>query len=319
MPRTRRGRFRDAGTHRAGRPAPCAAWATSLSLEVRPRRRLREQQQKGADGLRPPPFLCGIGDGAALWCERLQRDSAAGVEGVDEAEEVKVHQATDTENNLFSLPGSGSDRLSRPEEHLMGGAGLITTTVLLDSLKDPARDSVWIEFDARYRPILIAFGRQFGLNQLDAEEVAQETLGEFLRAYREGRYDRTKGRLSSWIISIAQNRALMRRRSLVRRAAARGESGLVDLRNPADLTQVWQLEQERAIFARAWDILCTMGRTEERTLEAFELVAMRGMPADVVAAECGMTVDEVYLAKSRVTRRLRQLIQDLTRAYEDEG
>lgn len=202
----------------------------------------------------------------------------------------------------------------------MGAAsGPITTTVLLDSLKDPARDSVWVEFDARYRPILTAFGRQFGLNRADAEEVAQETLAEFLRAYREGKYDRTKGRLSSWIISIAQNRALMRRRSLARRAALRGDSALVDLRNPAHLTQVWRAEQERAIFARAWEALRATGRTSDRTLEAFELVAMRGVPSEAVAAQCGITIDEVYAAKNRVTTRLRELIEELTRAYEEEG
>jgi RNA polymerase sigma-70 factor, ECF subfamily len=200
----------------------------------------------------------------------------------------------------------------------MTSRSLTTTTLLLESLKDPARDSVWSEFDARYRPILIAFSRQLGLNDADAEEVAQETLAEFLRAYREGRYDRTKGRLSSWIISIARNRISDRRRKWARRKEHRGDSALADLSNRTRLTRVWAVERQRVIFERAWELLRTTGRTAEKTLKAFELVAMRGTPPEAAAAECGMTLDEVYIAKNRVTKRLREIVEQLTDAYGEE-
>jgi RNA polymerase sigma-70 factor (ECF subfamily) len=194
-----------------------------------------------------------------------------------------------------------------------------TTTLLLDSLMDPARDAVWTEFDARYRPILTAMALRVGLDRAEAEDVAQETLAEFLRAYRQGRYDRGKGRLSSWIIAIAQNRALMRLRSRARRGGARGGSALVDIGDATGLTQIWQVEQERAILARAWNTLRSTGRTAEKTLRAFELVALRGTPAAGAAAECGMTLDEVYIAKNRVTKRLREIVAELTSAYEEDG
>jgi RNA polymerase sigma-70 factor (ECF subfamily) len=199
---------------------------------------------------------------------------------------------------------------------LPGMSAHTTTTVLLESLKDPAQDAVWREFDARFRPLITAFAVRLGLNPGEAEDVAQETLVEFVHAYRKGQYDRTRGRLSSWVIGIAQNRISHRRRAAARVAGRRGESALVDLSDPARLTAVWEDEQRQIIFVRAMEVL-REGRTAEPTLRAFELVAVRGVPAEAAARECGMTVDEVYIAKTRVTRRLREIIEALTAAWRE--
>ncbi len=59
------------------------------------------------------------------------------------------------------------------------------------------------------------------------------------------------------------------------------------------------------------------GRTAEPTLRAFDLFAVRGVPAEEVARECGMTVDEVYTAKNRVTGRLREIVEELTAAWRE--
>lgn len=193
-----------------------------------------------------------------------------------------------------------------------------TSTLLLESLKDPRKDAVWREFDARYRPVLTAFARQLGLSQADSEDVAQETLTEFVAAYREGKYDRSRGRLSSWIIGIARNLIADRRRVGFRRGENRGDSALADLRNRTRLSRVWEAQRKRAIFSRAVEVLRSSGKTAEKTFRAFELVAVRGVPAETAAEECGMTVDEVYVAKNRVTKRLREIVEELTKAYTED-
>lgn len=200
-----------------------------------------------------------------------------------------------------------------------GATHKTTTTALLASLKDSNEEGVWREFDDRYRPVLHAFARKLGLNRTDAEELAQSTLAEFTQAYRDGRYDRSKGRLSSWIIAIARNQAAERWRARGRAAGGRDDSVLDQVPDEQHATRLWTAEQERTIFARAWELVCSAGRTSESTLKAFELVAIRGMPAAAVAAECGLTVDEVYVAKSRVSRRLREVVEELTAAYTEDG
>ncbi|MCC6677012.1 MAG: RNA polymerase sigma factor [Phycisphaerales bacterium] len=189
--------------------------------------------------------------------------------------------------------------------------------MLLDSLKDPAQTAVWSEFDARFRPLLTAFAVRLGLDAVEAEDAAQETLVEFVGAYRAGKYDRSKGRLSSWIISIAHHRIAHRLQVVGRAAGRRGESALVDLSDPARLTAVWQDEQQRLIIIRAMEIL-REGKTAEPTIRAFDLFAVRGVAAEEVARECGMTVAEVYTAKNRVAERLRTIIDELTAAWRED-
>lgn len=193
-----------------------------------------------------------------------------------------------------------------------------TTTVLLRLLKDPAEEQVWREFDARFRPLLTGLAMRLGLNGGEAEDVAQETLIEFVRSYREGKYERSRGRLSSWIISIAQHRITHRRAALGRADGRRADSAPVDLSDPERLATMWEEEQRRLILVRAMEVL-RQGRTAESTLQAFELFAIRGVPADEVARECGMTVDDVYTAKNRVTGRLREIADELSAAWREEA
>jgi DNA-directed RNA polymerase specialized sigma24 family protein len=193
-----------------------------------------------------------------------------------------------------------------------------TSTTLLEGLKDHANDEVWRRFDARYRPIVTALARKLGLDDATAAEVAQGTMVEFVKSYREGKYQRGSGRLSSWILGIAQHLISGARRAAVKHPA-RGESAFVDLPNGAALTAIWQEQQRKSILAEAMTQLRATSRVDERTIRAFELVALRGVPAQAAAEECGMSVAEVYVAKNRMTGRLRRIVEELSGAYQEDG
>lgn len=206
----------------------------------------------------------------------------------------------------------------------------LTTTQLLDRLKGGAFSSgagegagAWAEVDARYRPVLIGFTRSLGLGEADAEDAAQWTLAELARALRHGQYERGKGRLRSWIMGIARNRVLMIQRAARRREARQSsgdaEAGAWPPTPPDDETMsaAWDRELERAVFAKAWELV--RGRFEASTILAFELVVMRGLGVDAAIAECGMRAEQIYVAKSRVTKALRELTAELMARYgEDE-
>jgi len=61
------------------------------------------------------------------------------------------------------------------------------------------------------------------------------------------------------------------------------------------------------------------GRVQANTMLAFELFAIRGVPAEEVATQCGISVDAVYVIKNRLTGRLREIVQELTIAYDEGG
>ncbi len=193
-----------------------------------------------------------------------------------------------------------------------------TTTQLLESLKDPSDHGSWSALDDRYRPVLAAFARRLGLCDDDAAEVAQLTLTEFAADYRAGRYDRSRGRLSSWMIGIARNRVADRGRALMRQRQLRGESALGDVPDDSTVTDAWDTARQRVIFERALEVLRGQTRLNDRTVLAFELCALRNTPPESAAAECGMTVAEVYVAKNRAIKKLREIVAQLTQEFDDE-
>lgn len=74
---------------------------------------------------------------------------------------------------------------------------LTTNTALLEGLRETGNDAIWKVFCTRYRPVVIAVARRLGLNADEAEDATQEALLAFATAYRQGKYDRDKGRLRS--------------------------------------------------------------------------------------------------------------------------
>jgi len=195
----------------------------------------------------------------------------------------------------------------------------ITTTAMLDALDDPANQTVWVSFDARYRPLVFALARKLGLQDADAADVAQQTLAEFVRAYRAGQYDRTRGRLSRWIIAIARKQICDLHRAHKRKRERRGDSALANMPADEELDRMWETERERVVRDLAWQELRSSARTQEKTLRAFELFTLQELPVERVAVECGLSADEVYRIKYRITNRLREIVKRLTEAYAEEA
>lgn len=193
-----------------------------------------------------------------------------------------------------------------------------TTTALLDGLQDTDNEIVWSQFDKRYRPLLANIARRFGLSDAEAADVAQESLIDFVSAYRAGRYTRDKGRLRSWLIGIQRRRIAALVRDRVKRGNPRGDSIVSEVPEETELNTVWDEEQRQVILADALDELRASSQTAESTIRAFELVGLRNMPVKEAAEELGMTVNDVYVAKSRCVARLRKLVADREAAYEGE-
>lgn len=187
---------------------------------------------------------------------------------------------------------------------------------MLDSLKDAGNAAVWIDFDSRYRPIIQRVALRMGLSAEDASDVAQQTLTDFVRDYRLGKYDRGKGRLRHWVMGIARHRALDLLRSQSTRKERHGDSVIMSLPDDQTVSTYWEVEQRKAIFSAAWEEYRTSGKASDVNLQAFELVAIQGLPAEAVAAQLNISADLVYKAKSRGMMRLREIIERVTKAYE---
>ncbi len=193
----------------------------------------------------------------------------------------------------------------------------LTTTLLLSRLHNSDDVEAWKLFDDRFRQVVVSVGVRMGLGESDAEEAAQETLVQAVRDYQAGRYDRSRGRLSSWIVAIAHHRISDAKRRRRREQGAPFETPVGDSPVVSEVAEAFELALERRIFEEAWSRLQTEGGSDRKTILAFELTAMRGVPAKEAAAQTGLSVEQVYVAKNRVAHRLRDAVEEIGRVVRD--
>lgn len=189
-------------------------------------------------------------------------------------------------------------------------------TGFLARMGDGEDVDAWKRVDRTYRPILLAFARRLGLAPEDAADVAQETMLCFFRDYQKGRWDRSRGRLSSWLLTIARCRVSDLHRKQARAGYAMGSSVMRLVPADSRMDRMWEEEHDRDTLRRAWRRILSHSNIEQRTLDAFERYAIHGRSVRVVAEELGMKSQDVYLAKSRVASRLRDEVQSIERERE---
>lgn len=203
----------------------------------------------------------------------------------------------------------------------MSTEAFITTTLLLERLKDSRDTRAWEMFDQRFRGVILSTAIKLGLAEADAADAAQETILQALRDYQAGKYDRSKGRLSTWIVSIAHHRIVdalrKRRRDRDLSAGSRGGGRIDEDPSTGDVAAVFDQALERRIFEQAWEKIQAESKLARETLLAFELTALRQVPAAQVASRCGLSVEQVYVAKNRVSKRLQEMVEELSRAFRD--
>ncbi len=182
-----------------------------------------------------------------------------------------------------------------------------TRASLLLRIKDRADAPAWREFVDLYRPMLVRFARMRGLAGPDAEDVAQHCLEAVTRHIESFDYNPSRG-FRKWLRTLANNRV----RELGRK---RGElpGDTHDFDRPQDREptpesawqQAWMIEHLNYCLRQI------RARVEERTYNAFHRCAIDEQPVEQVCRELGMTPDQVYVAKSRVTRRLGKMMTEL--------
>jgi RNA polymerase sigma-70 factor (ECF subfamily) len=180
----------------------------------------------------------------------------------------------------------------------------ITTSTLLHRLRD-FRDDAWRTFVLRFRRPVASFAVDLGVPRDDAEDVAQEALLDFARAFREGKYDRDRGRLSAWLFGIAYHRAARLRRRRSREPGIEPEEAAAQVPDERWASTVWDRRWQAHVLAE-----CVRQARREfapETFRAFDLVVVRGRSPAEAAGELGIPVKAVYNAKHRVLKRVREL------------
>ena len=186
-----------------------------------------------------------------------------------------------------------------------------TSLSLLKRLKlKPTDEQAWREFVARYGKRILAWCRQWGLQESDAADVCQTVL---LKLSKEiGKFDKQIGSFRAWLKTISHHAWYDLVQSRGHKVAKGGEA----------LERRLASEEARDDLAKqleaAWDqelmqlASCRVQlRVQPKTWRAFQLIAVERLSRDDVAEQLGMSVAAVYKAKSNVLKLFQEEVRNL--------
>lgn len=187
-----------------------------------------------------------------------------------------------------------------------------TRASLLVRVGNPADAEAWREFAAIYRPAAYRLARRRGLQDADAEDLAQRVLVAISERIADWSPASPRGSFRAWLSVVARNQivnALTRRRP----DRAPGGSGVVEklAERPAADSGLpdWEEEYRRSLFRLAADEV--RPEFHETTWHAFWLTAVEGQSVAETAARLGKSEGVVYAGRSRVMRRLKERVREL--------
>jgi RNA polymerase sigma-70 factor (ECF subfamily) len=189
-----------------------------------------------------------------------------------------------------------------------------TRPSLLVRIRDAADHRAWSQFVEVYAPLIYGHARRHGLQDHDAADLTQEVLGRVARAVRGWEFDPRRGTFRGWLFTVVRHKLLDFQAGRDRQPQGSGDTGVLECLNqqpaPDDGAEAdWERDYEQQIFA--WAAHQVRPRVEPHTWEAFWRTAVGTEDTKAVAADLGITVAAVRLAKSRVMAQIRKLIAHL--------
>ncbi len=194
-----------------------------------------------------------------------------------------------------------------------------TRRSLLTRLKDWDNQDSWREFFNTYWRLIYSFANKSGLNDVESQEVVQETLISVAAELKGFKYDPARGSFKSWLLLITRRRVAdqMRKRYRAREVGklnpddtavaeeinARAQEDVVTAESTWD--EAWRTQLAEAAMAR----VKSQARPEH--FQIFEMYVLRGQSGATVAKALGVSIMTVYLAKHRVGALLRKEVARL--------
>jgi RNA polymerase sigma-70 factor (ECF subfamily) len=189
----------------------------------------------------------------------------------------------------------------------------LTRASLLVRLRDPQDDAAWRDFVDLYAPLVYGYARKQGLQEADAADLCQEVLGAVAGSVNRLDYDPARGAFRNWLFTIVRRKLSNWRRKTRHNPPENSDNSaqkfLEQYPEPEASETAWDAEWEQRLFA--WACAEVRRTVNPKTWQAFWMTAVDAQPGKQVAADLGLTVAAVYLARSRVSARLRELVQSV--------
>lgn len=187
-----------------------------------------------------------------------------------------------------------------------------TRLSLILRLPDSADVAAWDEFVEIYAPLLYRVGRKHDLQPADTDDFVQEVLGSVCGSVEDWLNRSDRGGFRAWLFRIARNQAIDFLTRRKHKAWGTGGAGaakmLEEVADPIeDVSSDFDIEYRREVFR--WASRQVREAVTETTWMAFWLTSVENRSISDVAEELGVTAGSVYISRSRVMKRLREMVQ----------
>lgn len=188
------------------------------------------------------------------------------------------------------------------------------TSLTLVNLAKSADPAAWETLFRLYSPLVRYWLRKSRTPRLDEDDLVQEVFRSIYSGL--GRFEKESAGDSfrAWIRTITQNKIRDYLKTRANKPEATGGTtawrlveAAADPEPAADLSDLSELSEDRLVINEALELVRL--EIQAQTFQAFWRATVDGIAPDLVAEELGIPVHSVYQAKSRVLRRLRDLLE----------
>ena len=184
-----------------------------------------------------------------------------------------------------------------------------TRASLLVEIRDPANEQAWVVFSELYRPVVYRMARRRGLQDADAQDLAQRVLVSVARAIGDWQDKEGRSRFRHWLARVTRNAIIDVFRKMKSDPTLAGpDVARVLNQSPAAHDTEIEYEYERAMFRRAARLV--RPEFKRATWIAFWETTVEGRLIGEVANELEQSVGSIYTARSRVMRRLKEVVDE---------
>ena len=191
-----------------------------------------------------------------------------------------------------------------------------TRATLLVRLKDLGDQSSWQEFFDIYWKLIHGVARKAGLTETEAQDVVQETMLAVAKHIPKFKYDPALGSFKGWLLNMTRWRIVdqLRKRGPVieHRHDSADTARTATVERVPDTNKVdaaWEAEWENNLLAAAMKNV--KPKLDPKKFQLFDFYVNKDWSPEKVAQTFKVSVNQVYLAKSRITELLKEEVRRL--------
>ena len=195
-----------------------------------------------------------------------------------------------------------------------------TRESLILRVKNPKDIQAWDEFSAIYRPVVYRMARGRGLQDADAEDLTQQVFASIARAIDSFETGDDQPPFRGWLYRIARNAILnaLTRKKPDRAAGSTSVQKLLASEPEPNHETTQELEWQGRLQTTRFAAEQIRTEYNDATWQMFYRTAINGETVAQVAKDLNRTAGAVYMARYRVTQRLKDKVNEINDSWSIE-